>query len=123
MLSNPCPPTFSDFRFTGAAQASTDATAPRSQDSKVYPVLVDAAGTVLSLPPVINGAATAVSLATRDIFIECTATDLAKAKVVLNTVVTMFSECARATLCAVQRARLCPAVHCRNVPRAVAVSC
>ena len=33
-----------------------------------------------------------VTLETRDIFIECTATDLTKAKVVLNTVCTMFSE-------------------------------
>lgn len=33
-----------------------------------------------------------ISLSTRDVFIECTATDLTKAKVVLNTVVTMFSQ-------------------------------
>lgn len=33
-----------------------------------------------------------ISLNTRDVFIECTATDLTKAKVVLNTVVCMFSE-------------------------------
>ena len=29
---------------------------------------------------------------TKDIFIECTATDLAKARIVLNTLCTMFSE-------------------------------
>lgn len=33
-----------------------------------------------------------ISLDTRDVFIECTATDLTKAKVVLNTVCAMFSE-------------------------------
>lgn len=33
-----------------------------------------------------------ITLATRDVFIECTATDLTKAKVVLNTVVCMFAE-------------------------------
>jgi phenylalanyl-tRNA synthetase beta subunit len=33
-----------------------------------------------------------ITLDTRDVFIECTATDLAKANVVLNTVTTMFSE-------------------------------
>jgi hypothetical protein len=38
-----------------------------------------------SLPPVINGAHSAISLDTRDVFIECTATDLTKAKIVLNT--------------------------------------
>ncbi len=33
-----------------------------------------------------------ISLDTRDVFIECTATDLTKAKIVLNTVCAMFSE-------------------------------
>lgn len=33
-----------------------------------------------------------ISVATKDIFIECTATDFAKAKIVLNTLCTMFSE-------------------------------
>lgn len=65
---------------------------PILKDSLVYPVIYDANRTVLSLPPIINGAHSAISLNTRDIFIECTATDLTKAKVVLNTVVTMFSE-------------------------------
>lgn len=65
---------------------------PLIKDSLVYPVIYDADRTLLSLPPIINGAATAISLDTRDVFIECTATDLTKAKVVLNTVVSMFSE-------------------------------
>jgi phenylalanyl-tRNA synthetase beta subunit len=43
--------------------------------------------TVLSLPPIINGAHSAITLATRNVFIECTATDLTKAKIVLNTMV------------------------------------
>ncbi|KAG5528486.1 hypothetical protein RHGRI_029245 [Rhododendron griersonianum] len=47
--------------------------------------------TVLSLPPIINGAHSAITLKTKNVFIECTATDLTKAKVVLNTMVTMFS--------------------------------
>lgn len=67
---------------------------PLIKDAKVYPVIYDANGTVLSLPPIINGAHSAISLNTRNVFIECTATDLTKAKIVLNTVVTMFSECA-----------------------------
>lgn len=33
-----------------------------------------------------------ITLDTRDVFIECTATDLTKAKTVLNTMCTMFSE-------------------------------
>lgn len=43
--------------------------------------------TVLSLPPIINGAHSAITLKTKNVFIECTATDLTKAKVVLNTMV------------------------------------
>lgn len=65
---------------------------PLIRDSPVYPVIYDAARTVLSLPPIINGAHSAITLGTRNVFIECTATDLTKAKTVLNTVVTMFSE-------------------------------
>lgn len=42
---------------------------------------------VLSLPPIINGAHSAITLNTKNVFIECTATDLTKAKIVLNTVV------------------------------------
>ena len=61
--------------------------------SVVFPVIYDADRTVLSLPPIINGAKSAITLDTRDVFIECTATDLNKAKIVLNTVVAMFSEC------------------------------
>jgi phenylalanyl-tRNA synthetase beta chain len=58
----------------------------------VFPVLYDANRTVLSLPPLINGAHSAISLDTTDVFIECTATDLNKAKIVLNTVVAAFSQ-------------------------------
>eukprot|EP00882_Tetradesmus_deserticola_P022463 GHRQ01024373.1.p1 GENE.GHRQ01024373.1~~GHRQ01024373.1.p1 ORF type:complete len:412 (+),score=157.30 GHRQ01024373.1:352-1587(+) len=143
---------------------------PLIKDSLVYPAIYDADRTPLSLPPIINGAATAVSrqaapspsppphnhgsmtaaeeaasarnlrynidkllqytqqhasdclacppaasdaqalpqlipcinrrhnhrpqisLDTRDVFIECTATDLTKAKVVLNTLCAMFGE-------------------------------
>lgn len=65
---------------------------PIIQSSLVYPVIMDAERNVLSLPPVINGARSAISLDTKDVFIECTATDLTKAKIVLNTVCAMFSE-------------------------------
>lgn len=61
-----------------------------------YPVLYDSRGTVLSLPPVINGRHSRITLQTRNVFIECTATDKTKANIVLDTVVTMFSQhCAR----------------------------
>lgn len=65
---------------------------PLIHSSVVYPVIMDAKRTVLSLPPIINGAHSAITLATKNVLIECTATDLTKAKVVLNTVCAMFSE-------------------------------
>ncbi|PKA65024.1 putative phenylalanine--tRNA ligase beta subunit [Apostasia shenzhenica] len=62
------------------------------ENSPVYPVIYDSNRAVLSLPPIINSAHSAISLRTKNVLIECTATDLTKAKVVLNTMVTMFSE-------------------------------
>ncbi|CAG8560967.1 235_t:CDS:2 [Acaulospora colombiana] len=62
------------------------------RDSPVYPVIYDSNRVVCSLPPIINGDHSKITLDTRNVFIECTATDLTKAKIVLNTVVTMFSE-------------------------------
>ncbi|KAI3939223.1 hypothetical protein MKX01_002091 [Papaver californicum] len=61
------------------------------EDSPVYPVIYDSNRTVLSLPPIINGARSTITLRTKNVFIECTATDLTKAKIVLNTMVSMFS--------------------------------
>ncbi|XP_036322950.1 phenylalanine--tRNA ligase beta subunit isoform X1 [Rhagoletis pomonella] len=64
---------------------------PIIRDSTVYPVIYDANGVVLSLPPIINGDHSKITLQTRNVFIECTATDLTKAKIVLDTLVCMFS--------------------------------
>lgn len=64
---------------------------PIIRDSPVYPVIYDSQGIVLSLPPIINGDHSKISLNTKNVFIECTATDLTKAKVVLDTIVCMFS--------------------------------
>lgn len=65
---------------------------PIIKDSPVYPVMLDSNGVVLSLPPIINGEHSKITLNTKNVFIECTATDLAKAKIVLDTVVCMFSQ-------------------------------
>lgn len=62
------------------------------KDQPLYPVIYDANRTVLSLPPVINGNVSKMSVDTKNIFIDCTATDLNKAKVALNTLVTAFSQ-------------------------------
>ncbi|KAE8712488.1 putative phenylalanine--tRNA ligase beta subunit [Hibiscus syriacus] len=61
------------------------------ENSSVFPVIYDCNRTVLSLPPIINGAHSAITLKTKNVFIECTATDLTKAKIVLNTMVTTFA--------------------------------
>lgn len=50
-------------------------------------VITDSRGVVLSLPPVINGNHSRMSPTTRNVLIECTATDITKASIVLNTLV------------------------------------
>lgn len=61
-------------------------------DSPVYPVIYDAEDRVLSMPPIINGKHSRIQMHTTNVFIECTGTDKTKANIVLDTVVTMFSE-------------------------------
>lgn len=69
---------------------------PIIRDSPVYPVIYDSKDRILSMPPIINGDHSKISVNTKNIFIECTATDLTKAKVVLDTLVTMFTvHCAK----------------------------
>ena len=48
-----------------------------------------------SLPPIINGEHSKIKLSTKNVFIECTATDHTKANIVLNTVIAMFSRYCR----------------------------
>uniref|UniRef100_A0A8C2DA71 Phenylalanine--tRNA ligase beta subunit n=1 Tax=Cyprinus carpio TaxID=7962 RepID=A0A8C2DA71_CYPCA len=62
------------------------------ENEPLYPIIYDSNGIVLSMPPIINGDHSKISLNTKNIFIECTATDLTKAKITLDMVVTMFSE-------------------------------
>uniref|UniRef100_A0A673JJL4 Phenylalanine--tRNA ligase beta subunit n=1 Tax=Sinocyclocheilus rhinocerous TaxID=307959 RepID=A0A673JJL4_9TELE len=62
------------------------------ENEPLYPIIYDSNGIVLSMPPIINGDHSKISLNTKNIFIECTATDLTKAKITLDMIVTMFSE-------------------------------
>lgn len=56
-----------------------------------YPVIVDSAGTTLSLPPIINGEATKVDEKCKNLFVEVTATDKKAADDVLAVIaVTLF---------------------------------
>ena len=75
-----------------AADSHLKAYLPIIKDSPVYPVIYDANNVVLSMPPIINGNHSKLTLETKNVFIELTATDLTKAKMVLDTLVTMFSE-------------------------------
>lgn len=62
------------------------------KESPVYPIIKDKNGVILSMPPIINSDHSKITLNTKNVFIECTATDLTKAIVVLDTVVSMFSK-------------------------------
>lgn len=62
------------------------------RDKPRYPVIYDSKRTVLSMPPIINGDHSKITLNTTNMLIECTATDKTKASIVLNTLVAMFSK-------------------------------
>lgn len=61
------------------------------ENSPVFPVIKDANNVVCSLPPLINSEHSKISLDTRNVFIEVTATDKTKSEVVLDQLVAMFS--------------------------------
>uniref|UniRef100_UPI003B28DDE3 Phenylalanyl-tRNA Synthetase beta subunit n=1 Tax=Caenorhabditis tropicalis TaxID=1561998 RepID=UPI003B28DDE3 len=65
---------------------------PIIQNHPVYPVIYDKNGVVCSMPPIINGEHSKITLKTKNVFIEATATDKQKAYVVLDTIVTLFSQ-------------------------------
>jgi len=57
-----------------------------------YPVILDKNNTVLSMPPIINGDHSKLGVTTKNVLVECTATDVGRAKIVLDTLVTIMSE-------------------------------
>ncbi|KAJ7684046.1 hypothetical protein B0H17DRAFT_1073389 [Mycena rosella] len=65
---------------------------PIIRDSPVYPIIYDAKDRVLSMPPIINSEHSKITLNTRNVFIDVTATDQTKLDIVVNMVATMFSE-------------------------------
>ncbi|KAG0147757.1 hypothetical protein CROQUDRAFT_42405 [Cronartium quercuum f. sp. fusiforme G11] len=62
------------------------------RDSPVYPIIYDHSRTVLSMPPIINSNHTKITLDTQDVFIDVTATDPTKLDIVINVIITMFSQ-------------------------------
>ncbi|KAI0081829.1 phenylalanyl-tRNA synthetase [Panus rudis PR-1116 ss-1] len=65
---------------------------PIIRDSPVYPIIYDSKRTVASMPPIINSEHSKITLNTRNIFIDVTATDETKLGIVVNIIATMFSE-------------------------------
>lgn len=79
-------PSFGQLRHGRAKQApGPRPAAHRAARRRAQPAPPACPCPARSLPPIINGQHSAISLDTRDVFIECTATDLTKAKIVLNT--------------------------------------
>ncbi|PPQ83290.1 LOW QUALITY PROTEIN: hypothetical protein CVT25_004029 [Psilocybe cyanescens] len=62
------------------------------RDSPVYPIIYDSKDQVLSMPPIINSDHSKITLNTKNVFIDVTATDQTKLDIVVNIVATMFSE-------------------------------
>lgn len=61
------------------------------RDKPVYPVIYDANRVVCSMPPIINGDHSKINVNSKNVFIECTATDATKLAIVIDMMVTMFS--------------------------------
>lgn len=64
---------------------------PIIRDSPVYPIIYDKNRKVLSMPPIINSNHSKITLNTRNVFIDITATDKTKIEIVNQILVSMFS--------------------------------
>jgi len=62
------------------------------EGKSLYPMIVDSQGEVLSFPPIINGITTAITENTRDIFVDCTGTDLNAVVTTVNILTTALAE-------------------------------
>lgn len=65
---------------------------PIIRDSPVYPVIYDSNRVVCSMPPIINGDHSKITLNTRNVFFDITGTDRTKLEIVNNIMVAMFSQ-------------------------------
>jgi len=62
------------------------------EGAEEYPMILDAKGMVLSMPPIINGEYTRIDEATRDLFIDITGTDMKAITEALNIICTTFAD-------------------------------
>ncbi|KAG8227491.1 hypothetical protein J437_LFUL002380 [Ladona fulva] len=84
------------------------------KDLSHYPIIKDKNGVVLSLPPLINGDHTKITLNTRNVFVECTALCKTKALIILETLSCLFSRyCARKYV--VEKVEIQPLKDCNPV--------
>lgn len=84
-----------------------------------YPIILDSAGQVVSLPPIINGTLTTVTTRSKDLFLDVTGTDAWAVSKALNLLATSLAE-AGGTVETVKRARLkgpAPAVQATAAER------
>lgn len=65
---------------------------PIIRDEPLYPVIYDSQRIVCSLPPIINGDHSKITLNTKNILIEMTGTDRTKLEIVNNIITSMFSQ-------------------------------
>lgn len=91
---------------------------PIIRNSPVYPIIYDREDRVLSFPPIINSEHSKITLNTRNIFIDLTATDQTKLNIVTNMIATMFSEyCEKPFVCVPCHHR--SVLPDRNVPSSI----
>ncbi len=64
---------------------------PIIRDSPVYPIIYDKNRKVLSMPPIINSNHSKITLDTKNVYIDITATDKTKVEIVNHMLVAMFS--------------------------------
>jgi len=62
------------------------------EGAREYPMILDAKGMVLSMPPIINGEYTRIDEATNSLFIDITGTDLKAITEALNVITTTFAD-------------------------------
>lgn len=64
---------------------------PIIENSEVIPLIMDSEDNILSMPPIINSELSKITLETRNIFIDITATDKTKALIALDVLLSSFS--------------------------------
>ena len=62
------------------------------EDKEVYPLMMDSKGVILSVPPIINGNHTKMTINTKNVLIDITGLDYTKCVIVLKILIAMFSK-------------------------------